>query len=249
MVKHAAFILLFGILISAHSISAQITIAGLPKGAFVIEKRDLSSQRALILWMIDPEKNPRGSQDDIYTCPEETRGSYYSGKTRVSLINSLSGQVINTLEVASVDGNDSFDIPYKIHSGSYYVVPGIKKISEGKPEILHLVDFNLDGKAFEFVLFDAQACMGLATTLIGYSEKQDKVIQYSTELTINAGGSKQSETLKWIDYLFEKEPDKDGNWIFEIDYRGRGGTLDKYQVHYEQESERFIGTLQSLQDD
>ena len=31
---------------------------------------------------------------------------------------------------------------------------------------------------WEFVLFDAQACIGLATILIGYSERQGKVIQY-----------------------------------------------------------------------
>ena len=47
---------------------------------------------------------------------------------------------------------------------------------EARPTILWLKDYNGDGKAFEFALFEAEACMGLQTTLIGYSEKQDRVI-------------------------------------------------------------------------
>ena len=59
---------------------------------------------------------------------------------------------------------------------------GVAKEAEGKPTIMWLKDYNGDGTAWEFALFNAEACMGLATTLIGYSERQDKVIQYQTQL-------------------------------------------------------------------
>src|SRR5262245_32255549 len=66
----------------------------LPSGAVIIEEQPLKSEnqsdRALILWMVNPTKNPSDAQrnpEAQYTCPDETRGSCYSGPTRVSLIN------------------------------------------------------------------------------------------------------------------------------------------------------------------
>jgi hypothetical protein len=107
-----------------------------------------------------------------------------------------------------------------------------------------LKDYNGDGKAWEFALFDAQACMGLATTLIGYSERQDKVIQYQTQLAVTGSKGKRSTiTEEWTDYLFSKKPVGPGTWKYEIDYRGRGGSLDKYEIHYDKQAERFKGTL------
>jgi hypothetical protein len=46
-----------------------------------------------------------------------------------------------------------------------------------------LRDHNGDGDALEFALFDAPACMGLETTLVGYSRARDKVIQYYGKVT------------------------------------------------------------------
>ena len=86
--------------------------------------------------------------------------------------------------------------------------------------------------------------MGLSTTLIGYSERQDKVIQYETHLSIkDSKGKGSSRTEHWVDYLFSKKPTAPGSWKYEIDYRGRGGSLDRYEVHYEKQSERFEGKL------
>ena len=114
---------------------------------------------------------------------------------------------------------------------------------EGRPTILWLRDFNGDGKAHEFALFDAVACMGLETALFGYSERQDRVIQYPVSLvTTDDKGKKSTEMLKWIDYLFSKEPTAPGHWKFAIDYRGRGGSLDSYEFHYNDAAERFEGT-------
>ncbi len=81
--------------------------------------------------------------------------------------------------------------------------------------------------------------MGLATALFGYSERQDKVIQYETQLTVtNPKGKRSTRTERWVDYLFSKKPVSPGSWKFEVDYQGRGGSLDKYEVHYNKQTER-----------
>jgi hypothetical protein len=218
---------------------------GLPTGARIIETRVVNTKahpnRALVLWMLKPTTNPRDASDDVYTCPEATRGSFYSGPTRVSLVDTATRRVINTVEVRQEYEEvveDSFDIPYKIHRG-YYHVEGVRGQAEGRPIVMWLRDFNGDGRPHEFALYDAQACMGLQTTLIGYSERQDKVIQYETVLTIEEGNERSTETLRWVDYFFGHKPYAPGRWKYEIDYRGRGGPLDRYEFRYDREHERF----------
>jgi hypothetical protein len=217
----------------------------LPSGARIIETRPLISKshpnRALILWMINPKRNPREVPDETYTCPEETRGHYYSGQTRVSLVDTRTRRVLNTVKVTE-EGEDSFDIPYKIHAG-YYHVPRVAKGREGTPVIMWLRDYNGDGRAEEFALFDALACMGLPTTLIGYSESKDRVVQYPVSLEVTEGAKRSETTTYWPDYLFSRKPQRPGYWKYEIDYRGRAGTLDKWEIRYNRQAERFEGSV------
>jgi hypothetical protein len=221
---------------------------GLPAGAVVVESRPLElgteKKRALVLWMLRPKKYPRDSEEG-YTCPEETRGSFNRGPARVSLVDTGAGRVVNTLKVWQeyADGSDEFDIPYRIKAGGYYHVPGVADGREGRPTVMWLRDFNGDGKALEFALFDAWACMGLETALFGYSEKSDRVIQNPESLETEYEGKKTSGVLNWVDYLFSKKPNAPGRWEYEIDYRGRGGTLDSYKVRYDGAAERFEGTV------
>lgn len=229
--------------------SSQPNLRGLPKDASVIETRNLPSalhpNRRLVLWMVNPNKNPTNyAWDEIYSCPEQTRGSHYSGPTRVSLIDSTSGKVINTIKILTGDEEDSFDLPYAIRKGYYYRVPAMVKTGiEAKPNLIWLKDYNGDGKALEFALFDAVACMGLETTLVGFSDKQDRVIQYPVKLDV-VEGTKHSERLSpWADYLFNQKPQRPGYWKYEIDYRGRAGSLDKWEVRYNPAREQFEGTL------
>lgn len=223
----------------------------LPKGAVVIETQSLGSQgypeRQLILWMLRPVKHPREGDPGLYTCPEETRGSYYSGPARVSLFDSKTNSIINTVNVVREysDNEDSFDLPYRIHAGSYYHVEGRRAGKEGKPTIMWLRDYNGDGKKLEFALFDALACMGLQTTLIGYSPPRDKVIQYPIQLEVREEGKKVKQISHWCDYLFGKKSKTPGFWKYEIDYRGRGDSLDKYEIKYNPEKEIFEGKLVS----
>ena len=225
----------------------------LPPGAQVIEVQPIQSSqhphRALMLWMLNPLKVPRDNPDDIYTCPEYTRGSHYSGPTRVSLVDPQTKTIINTIKILNFEGHDTLDIPYRIESGHYYHVAGVPQGKEGKPTIMWLKDYNGDGQAGEFALFDAIACMGLPTTLIGYSEARDRVIQYPVTLTVISGKQKSTRTALWVDYLFSQRPDSPGVWKYSIDYTGRAGTLDAYEVRYLPAEEKFSGQRISTADD
>lgn len=241
-------------LLTLHPLQRRNADYNLPAGARLVETRAINTKihpnRALLLWMLRPTMNPRAADEDFYTCPEETRGSYLSGPLRVSLVDTTTRSLINTIEVKQEydEGvEDSFDIPYKIHQG-YYHVAGVRGKGEGKPSIMWLKDYNGDGRALEFALFDAQACMGLQTTLIGYSERQDKVIQYETELTTQEGNKRSTAVVRWVDYFFGQKPVRPGYWKYEIDYRGRAGTLDRYEIRYDLERERFQGKLISIQE-
>src|SRR5438874_3526943 len=78
----------------------------LPEGATVLEEQSLPRHRKLVLWMPDAVKHPY-ENGDIYTCPDMSRGSFYSGDVRVTLINAITGRVINTLDVKG--NGDSVD--------------------------------------------------------------------------------------------------------------------------------------------
>jgi len=233
-----------------------------PSDAVIIEEQSLGSKkhpdRALILWMVNPTKNPSDAQanpEAPYMCPDETRGSYYSGPTRVSLLNTRTRTVINTIEIKGgyfqgVDGledkADSFAIPYAIRKGYYYHVEGEGDAPEGaemKARVMWLKDYNGDGKALEFALFDSTYCRGLLTTLIGYSELQDRVIQYPIHLEVEGHEGHETKLLSWCDYLFSEKPTSPGHWKYEVDYRGRGGSLGKYEIRYDARYEVFVGAL------
>lgn len=234
---------------------SKTKIRGLPAKALVIETRKLPSRshgsRSLVLWMLNPKKVPSDyGPEDLLPCPDQTRGSYYSGPTRISLVNSTTNAIINTVRIDEGpdevvdDGYGTFDVPYAIRKGYYYhVAARVSRTVEAKPTIMWLRDYNGDGKALEFALFDAPACMGLLTTLIGYSEKQDRVIHYPIKLEVTEGSKQESRSVVWAEYLFNKAPLRRGYWKFEIDYTGRGGSLDKWEVRYDAARERFEGKL------
>lgn len=223
----------------------SIPPVGLPKGGVIIETESLESagypQRAIMLWMLNATKHLSPVAKDptySYSCPEETRGSYYSGRLRVSLVDKEKNTIINTQEM-----KESFDIPYRIRKGRYYQVQGPGKNGEQKAHVLFLKDYNEDGRALEFALFQAYACMGLDTALFGYSPKQDKAIQYQIRLEVEGDEGHKTLVADRCDYLFSKKSQSPGLWKYAIDYRGRGGSLDKYEVRYSPEKEMFEGTL------
>jgi hypothetical protein len=182
-------------------------------------------------------------EDEPYSCPQVTLGSACSGPTRISLLDTRNERVLNTIEILDSQDPpvDSFALPYEIRPGGYYRVDTVTARGAGKPVLLDYRDYNGDGRPEEFALYVAPACMGLQTTLIGYSHKQDRVLQYPIELTLFRPGNIWTEERRWSDYLFAEKPVKPGHWQFEVDYRGRGGWLEAYDIRYDENTEQFIG--------
>jgi hypothetical protein len=222
-------------------------IVGLPQGAVVVETHLLPpsahADRMLALWMVNPQKHPR-FEGEVYTCPERTRGNYYSGPTRVSLVNTISREIINTVRVtirSVTESNgkkddredDSFDIPYLIKRDLYHVGvsgPG----GEGTPTIIDLKDYNADGLALEFALFNAETCSDVAVQLIGYSVSRDRVIQYPFR------SRKDLEDAKpwfWADNLFAHKPVSREHWHYTMTFPGATCVFD---YRYRPANEDFL---------
>jgi hypothetical protein len=243
---------------------------GLGAGVKIIEYVELTAYpgRALVLWMCKPRVMV--SVDELYTCPDVTVGKgYFSGISKISLVDTKLGKLINTEVLDSPElweSNEApppyscIDIPFAIRNpkvtkelaGLKYHATGGTDSTEGKAQLLYLEDFNGDGKKLEFAFYQQEGCMGCSTTLFGYSPKQDKIIHYS--VVLNVLGYNQDEgkpmrdttytsTNKWIDQAFCFRFNKKGELNYDQDYRGRGGSWDRYSLKYNAEGEYFSGTL------
>ena len=218
--------------------------AGLPENALVIEQRDLPGipNRALFIWMLDPVRHSLSAGGDSYTCPQETRGtSYYEGPTRVSLLDTGSGNIINTISISDRENPpvDSFVLPSEIRQGYYYRVDAPQK-TEAKPVFLDYRDVNVDGAALEFVLYDKIACGELITALIGYSRSGDQVIQYPINVSGNC--SSHSGQHLWWNYLFAKQPVEPGHWHYSVAEGHGSNTVKTTDIRYDPEAESFTGS-------
>jgi len=238
----------------------------LPPEAMIIETQKVTGidkpNRLLVLWMISPKQGYK--IDEVYTCPDYAEGSVYSGPTRVSLVDTKEMNIINTVKIfhpwPGIFDEDSISISYRIRKDMWYrfyfplrELEGATDKVEIYTKIMQLMDYNGDGKALEFALLKAAFCMGWSTTLIGYSEKQDKVIIYPIETSgareplIEEYIEKDGKIISyWADYLFYEKPQEPGYWKYEIDYRARGGCLDKHEVRYNEEKEVFEQKLERI---
>jgi len=231
-----------------------LNVKGLPEDALIIETQRLPetshANRVLVLWMEHPLRNARHEEngvnynatgdDEPYTCPEVTRGSFYRGPTRVSLVDSRSGSIINTVRIVIELKNwdeDSFDIPYWIQPKYYRVMPPLRT-GEGIPKIIDLHDFNGDGRSLEFVLYDAESCSSVNTQLIGYSIKTDRVIRYP----IRASGKWLADlpsTVHWLSNWLTRIPAHPGYWHYREEYNS--GATCVYDIRYATGREQFVG--------
>jgi hypothetical protein len=120
---------MLAVVLLAAAINSDVA-AALPAGATVIEEAalpaSLHSDRALVLWMRGPQ-TPACPDDwkDLWTtmCPDSTTGCAHYGPTRVSLIDTVQGRLLNTIEIRDpFDGVDSFTVLYLLGPGGPYRV-------------------------------------------------------------------------------------------------------------------------------
>ena len=240
---------------------------GIPDSAKIIEVVDLAKagvkDRRIAYWMTDVSATIH--MDDDYSCPTVTTGmGYYSGKIRFSLLDTKLKRIINTIEVQGYQifkGHEGFfELPFSIRNpditdelaGLKYHATGGTDSTDGKAVILYLDDYNGDGDKLEFALYDQMSCMLASSILYGYSKKQDKVVNYLTQYQVYETiydneqpmhDTSYNKTDTWVGHNYVYKADKNGNIVYTIDYRGRGGELVYDSVHYNSEKECFEGVL------
>ena len=243
--KGTATLLLLGLLSGLPA--GAVGRYGLPSEAKILEVQDVGSKahpnRALVLWMLNPERYPFwGEREEPYTCPDETAGSHYRGPTRVSLLDTSRKRILNTIQILNpvITGEDELPIPYEIRGGYYYRVKGGRGGRPGRPTLLWLKDYNGDGKAQEVALFLKLNCTLVWTTLIGYSERQDRVINYPVTFGFEGCAERRApETSTWAPLLFATDPVRPGKWSYDVHYQV-GGSV-RFEVGYDPEKEAFEG--------
>ena len=152
-------------------------------------------------------------------------------------------KIVNTVEVKIplMGGwEDQFDIPYRIKP-TYYRVDAPLRAGEGRPVIMNLKDYNGDGEALEFAVFDAQSCAVVQTQLIGYSKNSDSVVQYPIDLK-GEWYDERDPTVMWLDKFLLQEPVRKGVWKYSRHYNS--GATAIFEISYDAASERFRGTVQ-----
>ncbi len=211
----------------------------------IIERQVLRStkeRRALVLWMCGAEKHEDEIVDDHYTCPDQTRGHFYRGQTWLSLIDEATGRIVNTISIRSDWENETtFDIPYRIGRYFYSVPSRLDTHGEGKPKILRLKDYNGDGDALEFVLFEAENCTIVKTSLFGYSRRKDRVMQYPIRLSQREGTKTEVRNSPWLDRFMLQKPVSPGHWEWKYQYHAGG--LTHFDVRYNKSIEAFEGEI------
>ena len=242
-------------------------LAALPYSAELLEFRTLVDRgypdRVLVLWMADPTLHPSNMDrnHDTYSCPHYSRGSYYSGPTRISLFDLDSAKIINTVNVVDQFGLDHFDIPYAIRPNHAYATPGSREVSfesefdediERRPEILDLRDYTGEGRALQFVLADSRSCRSFKTALFGYDARNDRAVSYEVEVAMDSGREGPlTTTTPWVNYLFFQKQFAPGQYHYrhegmpDDDEDGNGsGIHDRiYDFAFDGQSQKFTGTV------
>ena len=207
--------------------------------------------RALVLWVVAPADKPlqgrtlldetdsSPEEDYDYTCPEQARGHFYRAPARVSLIDTKSRRVLNTLPVKRGDV-DEYDVPFSIRPGFFYQVRGPLQSGTGPPHILALQDLNGDGKALEFAFYVMESCSGPLTMVLGYSERRDRVTTYQFLFHDKSSGAKDAP-VEWMFRFTFRKPIARMHWRYDDSYNS--GRNVEYDFRYVPDRERFEGQV------
>lgn len=219
------------------------SIAGLlPPEAKVIETADLKvdgkNSRGLVLWMLHPTRVVRQESGDL-GCADWVYGDHWYGPTRLSLFDVTNKKLINTIEIRGMyegEKDHGFPIPFLVRNGSYYV-PRVGPNKEGTPIILNLRDLTGEKVAGQFVLFEYEACAISLTTVLGYSPKSDRAVQYGVARPTESG---KPEVVLWVEQVFGTKPIRPGHWDFTWEPgHGAEGSVHE-RVSFDQKKQVFV---------
>jgi hypothetical protein len=188
----------------------------LPPDAKVIETAHLNAgrgkTRTLVLWMLRPQTVNRPRDP---SCSDLMYGDHWYGRTRLSLVDSATRTLVNTIEIQGLyEGDDqnehAFPIPFRVGK-DFYNVPAIDKNKKGIPKLLNLRDLTGEGIVGQFVLFEYYTCGSSLGTVVGYSPKADAVVQFRVEASEQG---EKAEVVSWVPNVFNEKPVRPGLWDF-----------------------------------
>ena len=213
----------------------------IPPEATIIETAPLNNRRGLVLWML----HPKAVRSVDEACSDWVYGDHWAGPARLSLVDSSSKKVINTIAIRGSYGDeDSFPIPFRV-SNSHYSVAALDSDKRGKPRILNLRDLTGEGVAGQFVLFEYEACGAALTSVFGYSPGSDRVQQYQVE--VHEGG-KPPQLSSWVPHAFGENPHRPGVWDFTWE-PGHGSDCTIHeQVSFDPERRVFVDLMKITPD-
>jgi hypothetical protein len=242
----------------------------LPEKATIIDTKTFSSphgNRTIVAWMTD--LIIQMSPTDEYGCYTVTSGlCYFYGRLHFTLIDPAKKRAINSLYIYNHDeferndttfyfeSSEFFQYPLAIANGKYrnemggliYFVNGGNKKAEGEADIMHMVDFNHDGKAYEFALFAQETCADKNSTLCGYNEKKDSLVWYTWDITWKETSQKGQDSIytsreTWLNSAMTMRFDKDYKLNFKMDFRGRGGSMMRNYLKYDPKTDAYSGIV------
>ena len=240
----------------------KYTFLHLPDSAMVIDEKTFQTskgKRTIVAWMTDALIHLHTYEYSVYEgCPAVTSGNgYFTGRLHFTLVNTQTRQKMNTLDIKPSGYTDTLCLGYPFCIANpknsdadrlVYSATGGTKNTDGFADIIHLFDFNRDGKAYEFALFEAEDCATMLSTLISYNEAQDRLIWHEWDLTVKYQDKDYKDVTEqqktyWMDHTMRTTFGKDGTLNYYISYMGRGGDLDKYYLKFDKNTDTYSGIL------
>ena len=212
----------------------------LPGDARIIETATVpvrtAKVRLLVLWM----QAPRRVTSEWDSAADFVYGDHWLGPTFLSLADPSAPRLINTVTIRgnqeSPDDNGAFAIPFFTYSGFYYV-PHADKDRKGKPLLMRLQDMTGEGVAGQFVLYDHVASGIAAGSVVGYSFRSDRAVQYAVERTQNRF---DPVVQLWAVQVFDRKPERAGYWKFTWEVgHGEWEWIDE-EVHFDAARQLFV---------
>lgn len=206
------------------------TALGLPEKAVIIEKAVLKGvkNREVILWMDNPGVD---FSENTFSCPESTTGvGQFIGRVNISLINTASKKLLNTLVLRDYDNKteECWRLPYLFDNEnmSYYSFSSSGYKGFSKVTVLNFDDLDNDGLPHEFCFYSQDGCSMASKTLFSFDVKADSIFNYTVHLKhIEYEDAEKVDTI-----YYEKTPWVDIGFKFPSEHRPTEFALGIFMV-------------------